>query len=83
MKIYFEQFKFIAITTPSKTGYYSIFIYGVKISCLFKKKKKEEIIKFSRFSINRNVRENLIGREQLYIQQKFSIISVIIKFITS
>lgn len=72
MKIYFEQFKFIALLwrLGIDRGYDSIFIYGVKIVLFISKKKN---YKFSR-SINWNVRENLIRREQLYIQQKFSII---------
>lgn len=71
MKIYFEQFKFIALLwrLGIDRGYDSIFIYGVKIVLFISKKKN---YKFSR-SINWNVRENLIRRE-LYIQQKFSII---------
>lgn len=42
MKIYFEQFKFIALLwrLGIDRGYDSIFIYGVKIMLFISKKKK-------------------------------------------
>lgn len=55
MKIYFEQFKFIALLWRLGTdrGYDSIFIYGVKIVLFISKKKKLQIFSFNQLKRSR------------------------------
>lgn len=55
MKIYFEQFKFIALLwrLGIDRGYDSIFIYGVKIVLFISKKKKLQIFSFNQLKRSR------------------------------